>query len=141
MVVLVVEKASASVRGELSRWLTEPKPGLFVGNISAMVRDKLWEAVTAKVGRGKMSGALLLHSAQTEQGFAVRSHGETGRELRDYEGLTLVFVPKRGYKRGVNDDGFPLPIGHTEPAQTESDEAGEGAEAIELLHSDTGKAS
>lgn len=106
MVVLVVEKASASVRGELSRWLIEPKSGLFVGNVSAMVRDKLWEQVTAHVGRGKMSGALMLHTAQTEQGFAVRSFGETGRELRDYEGLTLVFVPKRGLKRGVFADGL-----------------------------------
>ncbi len=106
MVVLVVEKASVSVRGELSRWLIEPKSGLFVGNVSAMVRDKLWEKVTASVGRGKMSGALMLYTAQTEQGFAVRSFGETGRELREYEGLTLVFVPKRGFKRGVYDDGF-----------------------------------
>lgn len=104
MVVLVVEKASVAVRGELSRWLIEPKSGLFVGNVSAMVRDKLWEKVTASVGKGKMSGALMLHSAQTEQGFAVRSFGTTGRELREYDGLTLVFVPKRGFKPDVSSD-------------------------------------
>jgi CRISPR-associated protein Cas2 len=137
MVVLVVEKASESVRGELSRWLIEPKAGLFVGNVSAMVRDKLWEAVTAKVGKGKMSGALMLHTAQTEQGFAVRSFGETGRELRDYEGLTLVFVPKRGHKRGVYDGRFELFAERKAASDLGGGEEGEEGEDSAFIEVDT----
>ena len=32
MVVIILEKVSASLRGELSRWLIEPKPGVFIGH-------------------------------------------------------------------------------------------------------------
>jgi len=101
MVVLVVEKATSAVRGELSRWLIEPKAGVFVGNVSAMVRDKLWEKVMGGIERGKTAGALLLHSAQNEQGFSVRVYGETKRDIRDWEGLTLVFIPKKVSKDSV----------------------------------------
>ena len=132
MVVLVVEKASASVRGELSRWLIEPKAGIFVGNISAMVRDKLWEKVVSGATKGKMSGALLLHTAQTEQGFAVRSFGETGRELRDYEGLTLVFVPKRGYKKGVYEERFAM-LAKKGAEDGKETEEGKEAETVESV--------
>jgi CRISPR-associated protein Cas2 len=90
MIVLMLEKVPASLRGELSRWLLEPKTGVFVGRVSAMVRDKLWE----KVCRGlKGGGAILVHAADTEQGFAIRTHGETAREVIDFEGLLLVRVP------------------------------------------------
>ena len=41
MVVMLMEKVPKSVRGELTRWLIELRSGVFVGNISALVRDKL----------------------------------------------------------------------------------------------------
>ncbi|MCD6345555.1 MAG: type I-E CRISPR-associated endoribonuclease Cas2, partial [Anaerolineae bacterium] len=43
MVVMILEKVPVGVRGELTRWLLEIKTGVFVGHISARVRDKLWE--------------------------------------------------------------------------------------------------
>ena len=55
MVVIILEKVSASLRGELSRWLIEPKPGVFIGHVSAMVRDKLWE----KCCRGARGGGVI----------------------------------------------------------------------------------
>lgn len=42
MVVMVLESVPASVRGELTRWLVEPYPGVFVGHVTALVRDRLW---------------------------------------------------------------------------------------------------
>jgi len=91
MVVLIVERATPGVRGEISRWMIEPKAGIFVGRMSAMVRDKLWQLVCAKVKDG---GAALIYPALNDQGFAVKTHGERARELVDYEGLTLVRLPK-----------------------------------------------
>ena len=90
MVVLVVENAKPSLRGLLSRWLIQPRAGLFVGRLSARVRDRLWEMV---VESGKTDGALMLHGAQTEQGFRVRSWGETSRKPIDLDGLTLIRRP------------------------------------------------
>jgi len=43
MTIVILEKVPATVRGELSRWLIEPRKGIFVGQISAIVREKLWE--------------------------------------------------------------------------------------------------
>ena len=91
MVVLIVERVPTGLRGELSRWMVEPRAGLFVGRVSGLVRDKLWDTVCAKAKDG---GAALIYTAPTEQGFAVRTWGERARELVDWEGLTLVRIPK-----------------------------------------------
>lgn len=90
MTVLILEKVPASLRGELTRWMLEPRTGVFVGRISAMVRERLWQK--AMLGAKGGSG-MLLHSSPNEQGFAARSFGDTSRQLRDWEGLTLVHVP------------------------------------------------
>ena len=43
MVVMILENVSPSLRGELTRWLIEPHPGVFVGHVTARVRDLLWK--------------------------------------------------------------------------------------------------
>lgn len=42
MVVIVLEKVPRGLRGELTRWLVELDTGVFVGQLSATVRDLLW---------------------------------------------------------------------------------------------------
>ena len=102
MIVLIVERAPVSLRGELTRWLLEARPGVFVGHVSAMVRDKLWDKVCEDVtaprtrraaasGAGG-SGAMLMHSADNEQGFVIKYYGDTTRSVVDFEGLTLIKV-------------------------------------------------
>lgn len=90
MVVLLMEKVPVSLRGEITRWMIEMKTGVFVGNISALVREKLWEHICAKTKGGS---AMLLQSASNEQGYSIRSHGNTSRKIRDFDGLCLVTVP------------------------------------------------
>ncbi len=87
MVVLVLENVPQRLRGELTRWLLEVRAGVFVGDVSAMVRDRLWEKVAAELKGG---GAILVHSTNNEQGFALRLWGVTDRELADFDGLQLV---------------------------------------------------
>lgn len=89
MVIILMEKVPKGLRGELTRWLLELRAGVFVGNISALVRDKLWEMVCQKTKGGS---AWLLHSAMTEQGFAIRTHGETYRVVKDFDGLFLIQI-------------------------------------------------
>ena len=43
MVVMILEKVSPSLRGNLTRWLVELHPGVFAGKISAIVREELWQ--------------------------------------------------------------------------------------------------
>ena len=86
MVVLIIERVPDSLRGELTRWLLEPRPGVFVGELSALVRDKLWALVQDK---SKGGDGILMQSADTEQGFIVKSFGNPDREPIDFDGLTL----------------------------------------------------
>ncbi len=87
MVIFFLEKVPKSLRGELTRWLLELRPGVFVGEVSALVREKLWEMICQKLKDG---AATLLHSAATEQGFAIRTSGTTDRTVRDFDGLFLI---------------------------------------------------
>jgi CRISPR-associated protein Cas2 len=70
--------------------MLEIHTGVFVGRISAMVRDVLWEYVCDQMREG--AGFLVYHS-NSEQGFAVRSCGATSRRIENWEGLTLVTIP------------------------------------------------
>jgi len=70
--------------------MIEPKAGVFVGDLPALVRDKLWE----KACQSSKGGAcILIHSASSEQGYSCRFWGATQRILEDFEGLTLVRLP------------------------------------------------
>ncbi|MBM4285884.1 MAG: type I-E CRISPR-associated endoribonuclease Cas2 [Deltaproteobacteria bacterium] len=91
MVVMILEKVPPGLRGELTRWLLEPKAGVFVGKISALVRDLLWEKICRECRGG---ASLLIHNADREQGFAMRMWGEPSRRVVDFEGLFLIRVPK-----------------------------------------------
>lgn len=89
MTVIVVERVPPSLRGELTRWLIQPHTGIFVGRLSALVREKLWELICDKLGAG---AALMLYASDTEQGYAMLTYGKTDRQLRDFDGLVLPFV-------------------------------------------------
>lgn len=91
MVVMVLERVPPSLRGDLTKWLLELKAGVFVGRVSAMVRDRLWAKACASIGDG---GGMLVHSADNEQGFALQFCGSPGRVVRDFEGLQLVLEPR-----------------------------------------------
>ena len=90
MVVLILERVPPGLRGELTRWFLEPKAGVFVGRVSAMVRERLWEKASRQAGEG---GCVMIHTSSTEQGFKIRSWGRTARPIEDFEGLLLVRMP------------------------------------------------
>ncbi|GAA2426719.1 type I-E CRISPR-associated endoribonuclease Cas2e [Streptomyces coeruleofuscus] len=87
MVVIATTAVPDHLRGALSRWTSEVVPGIFVGSVSARVRDELWHAVTEVVGNG---AAILIHPAATEQGYAIRTAGIRRRAPVDFDGLTLI---------------------------------------------------
>jgi CRISPR-associated protein Cas2 len=91
MVVIILERVPTSLRGELTRWMLEPRTGVFVGKVSAMVRDRLWEKVCSSMRGG---AGMLVYSSDNEQGFSMRFWGSTSRWVSDFEGLTLVTVPE-----------------------------------------------
>ncbi len=92
MIVMMLERVTRSLRGELSRWLLEPRTGVFVGTVSAVVRDKLWDLVCNKMGDG---GGILVYDSNNEQGFTMRLWGNPDRTVVDFDGLSLVTISKK----------------------------------------------
>ena len=97
MIVMILEKVPTSVRGELTRWLLEPKAGVFVGHVSAMVRERLWQKCCKSRGAG---GVVQIWSTNNEQRFQMRLHGDTSRHLVELEGVQLVLIPSRADEDG-----------------------------------------
>lgn len=87
MVVMILEKVPPSLRGELARWLIEPAPGVYIGHVSALVRDLLWAKCCEKVREG---GVIQAWSTNTEQRFKMRMYGDTKRRLLLFDGLYLI---------------------------------------------------
>jgi len=90
MIVMILEKVTTGLRGELTRWLIEPHSGVFVGHVSARVRDALWERA---LKRKKSGGVIQIWSTNSEQRFKIRTAGDTTRNLVEVEGLQLVQIP------------------------------------------------
>jgi CRISPR-associated protein Cas2 len=87
MVVIKTTEVPDHVRGALTRWLTEPAPGLYVGTVSNRVREELWKIVAASVRDGH---AVCIHPDDSEQHFTLRTAGERRRVIFDSDGLQLV---------------------------------------------------
>ena len=111
---MILEKSPESLKGELSRWLNEPKSGVFVGNVSARVRDELWALATRKTKDGSVMQ--IWTDTACPQGYRCRSHGKPSRDFVDFEGIVLVRTPPskaraaRGQKKmDFQQSGEPEP--------------------------------
>lgn len=91
MIMVILEKVPRGLRGELTRWMLEPKTGIFVGSVSGLVRERLWRKMCDE---SKGGSCLMIHSDNTEQGFSIRISGEPSREVVDFDGLSLIRVPE-----------------------------------------------
>ncbi len=87
MTVLILENVPTGFRGEITQWLLEVKVGVFIGNITATVRDRLWNKVKQETDVG---AGLIVYSAQTEQGFLMDMFNTPKRKVVDMEGIYLI---------------------------------------------------
>lgn len=90
MVVIVLTACPSGLRGDLTRWLLEVSPGVFVGEVSARVRDRLWERTLALIRSGR---ATMVYSANNEQHLSFRVYQPDWQPL-DCEGVELIRKPK-----------------------------------------------
>ena len=89
MVVIAMDNAPENVRGELTKWFLELKPGVFVGNINARIRELLWERICMTTAA---DGAVMVYSSNNEQGFTMTQAGTPKRSIVDLDGIQLVKV-------------------------------------------------
>ena len=87
MIVISATAVPDHLRGALTRWLLEVTPELYVGTVSARVRDELWTLVASSAADG---AAVLAYPTDNEQGFTLRTAGQRRRLPTDFDGLTLI---------------------------------------------------
>lgn len=89
MVVVVLTACPTGLRGHLTRWLLEISPGVFVGKVSARVRDQMWARI---VEMSKDGRALMVHSRKGDQGLDFRVHRHDWEPI-DFDGVRLIRRP------------------------------------------------
>lgn len=90
MVVMVLTACPPGARGDLTRWLLEIAPGVFVGRLSARVRERLWQRVCSFLKTGR---AIMVYSARNEQHLEFEVFQPDWSPV-DCEGLKLIQRPK-----------------------------------------------
>lgn len=93
MMMMVLQNVPKKLHGELTRWLLEPAPGVYIGHVSARVRDFLWEKCKAECLNG---GVIQAWNTNNEQRFTFRMDGNLKRSVIEMEGLSLVYIPNHG---------------------------------------------
>lgn len=89
MIVIVTIGVPAGLRGDITRWLAELSPGVYVGKLRRRVRDELWERIREGAGTG---GALLIAPAANEQGYEVVTHNYRWERV-DFDGVSFLRRP------------------------------------------------
>jgi len=106
MVVMSLTQCPPALRGELTRWLSEIRPHVYVGHINARIRDQLWQLACQKVSGGSV---VQIWNSPNEQGFSARSWGAPDYVLRDFEGVVLIERPRGTF--ALPDDDLPPDMG------------------------------
>lgn len=91
MTVIVLGSSPPSVKGSLSRWMIEVSAGVYVGRLTARVREGLWQKIKESLPDGK---ALMVNRSSGEQGMEIRMHNND-RLLADFDGVWLVKKPMK----------------------------------------------
>lgn len=86
MIVVSLTNCPPRLRGDLTQWLIELNAGVYVGNVSARVRDELWRRICEHVRDGR---ATMVFSANNEQGMDFRVHNTTWAPT-DFDGIKLM---------------------------------------------------
>ena len=91
MLVIAVEAVPPRLRGRLAVWLLEVRAGVYVGNVSAKVRNMIWDQVIEGTEDGN---AVIVWSTNTEAGLDFDTHGKNRRIPKFIDGVKLIsFFP------------------------------------------------
>ena len=93
MIVISLTNGPMQLRGYLTRFLSEAQAGLFVGEVSARVRDLLWDRICSDLPQGS-GRAMLAYDMDNEQGYVIQYFGGE-RRIVDLDGLQVVGIKKK----------------------------------------------
>ena len=87
MIVVSMTKCPPKLRGDLSKWLLEINTGVYVGKVSARVREALWQRICENISDGQ---ATMVFSAQNEQHMDFYVHNNKSLMPVDFDGIKLI---------------------------------------------------
>jgi CRISPR-associated protein Cas2 len=90
--------------------MIEPRPGLYLGNPSARIRDSLWARAAAKIKDGAV--IQIWSDVRTPQGYVCRTAGRPSKSMVDMEGITLVLNPAKQDRRATGQDDEQIDSPH-----------------------------
>lgn len=88
-VVIVLSDCPPKLRGDMTKWFIEINTGVYVGNLSARVRDEVWGRIEENIGKGH---ATMVFGAAGEQHMDFRVHNAYWEPV-DFEGIKLMRRP------------------------------------------------
>ena len=71
MITIILEHASDALKGELTKWITVVKPGVYVGNINARTRELLISKIQNEYDDLKEIAAQIYFDSKNELGYEV----------------------------------------------------------------------
>lgn len=89
MIVLSMSDCPIGLRGDLTKWLLEISPGVFVGQVSARVRDHIWERIKDTIKDGRVT---MVFNTNNEQRLDFRIHNSAWEPI-DFDGIKLMLRP------------------------------------------------
>ena len=110
--VIVLSDCPPKLRGDMTKWMMEINAGVYVGNLSARVREELWQRIRDHIKHGK---ATMVFRAGGEQRMDFRVHNTTWEPV-DYDGIKLMRRPSERTLRERAEP--PLPQGFSKAARS-----------------------
>ncbi|MDR3349343.1 MAG: type I-E CRISPR-associated endoribonuclease Cas2e [Acidaminococcales bacterium] len=98
MVVITLTNCPAALCGDLTKWLLEIGAGIFVGKVSARVRENIWERVKKAAKKGR---ATMAYSANNEQRLDFKVHNGEWEPI-DFDGIKLMLHPSPARTRKLS---------------------------------------
>lgn len=89
--LITLKKTLISLRGDLTKWMQEIAPGVYVGNFNSKIRQEIWKRVIDSSGIGE---ATLSFTERNEIGYNFETFN-TNQKVIDFEGIPLVMYPKK----------------------------------------------
>ena len=89
MTIIVLTNCPAKLRGDITKWMIEINTGVYIGKLTARVRDQLWNRICENI---KVGRATMVFPSEGEQHYDFRVHNTTWEPV-DLDGIKLMRRP------------------------------------------------
>lgn len=107
MVIIILTNSPQRTRGYTSRYLLEITPTVYVGDIDAKTREKIWEYIRGNTG--KTGTAVLCYTTNSSQGYSIKIQDNnplTKNQKIQIDGIDVILKPTTPHTNNKNSTGW-----------------------------------